>query len=218
MKLRYFLQSGISFFLGLIFTTAGIEKLTGLPDIIGPYYLIEELAKYDLGLYGQFIAFSQIVIGFLLLTNRFRIVGAIMLLPMLSNILMITISLGWNGTPYIVTFFLLLNLLLLLLDYHKLKFILSDSSYAELSTIKLKRKNPLLDLYYLIPLALILSSAYFGWTDTGKMLARSGFFLALMSMLALNFYKFYQRKWVNKIQESDSEKKHIKKASLLNEA
>jgi uncharacterized membrane protein YphA (DoxX/SURF4 family) len=203
-RIKSNLQSGISFFLGLIFTAAGIEKLTGLPDIIGPHYLIEELAKYDLGLYGQFIAFSQMIIGFLLLTNRFRVLGAIMLFPMLCNILMITISLNWNGTPYIVTFLLLLNLLLLLLDYHKLKFILSDSPYSELSRVKLTRKNLTLDVYYLIPLGLILSSAYFGWTDMGKMLARVGFFLALLSMLTLNIYNFSQRKKVNQTKESDS--------------
>ena len=107
---KYIEQVGalLAFFLGLIFMMAGIEKLTGLPDIIGPDYLIEELGKYNLRFFGQFIAYSQLVIGFLLINNRFRLLGSIMLFPMLLNILVVTISLEWRGTPFVVAFLLLI--------------------------------------------------------------------------------------------------------------
>lgn len=180
------IQSALSFFLGLIFTMAGIEKLTGLPDIIGPHYLIEELAKHDLGLYGSFIAYAQLFVGFLLLTNRFRTLGAIMLLPILGNILVITISLNWQGTPYIVACLILLNLIILLLDYHKLKFILSETEAAELNQFKVIRKNKVRDLYYLLPLMIILTGTLFGWSETGKLITRIGFGMALLSLLAFN--------------------------------
>ncbi|MEL6560248.1 MAG: hypothetical protein AAFQ94_18815 [Bacteroidota bacterium] len=180
------IQSALSFFLGLIFTMAGIEKLTGLPDIIGPHYLIEELAKHDLGLYGSFIAYAQLIVGFLLLTNRFRTLGAMMLLPILGNILVITISLNWQGTPYIVAFLILLNLFILLLDYHKLKFIFSETDSTELNQLKVTRKNKTRDLYYLLPLLIILTGSLFGWSETGKLITKIGFGVALLSLLAFN--------------------------------
>ncbi len=65
---------------------------------IGPPWLIERLAEFELGLYGQFIALSQVIIGFMLMTQRFRSLGAVMLLPMILNILMVTISQHWVGT------------------------------------------------------------------------------------------------------------------------
>ena len=72
------IASTIAFILGLIFIKAGMEKLTGIPDIIGPQYLIKDLAEHNLELFGKFIAYSQVIIGFLLITNRFRTIGAIM--------------------------------------------------------------------------------------------------------------------------------------------
>lgn len=188
------LVSGISFFLGLIFLSAGIEKLTGLPDIIGPHYLVEKLAEHGLGLYGQFISYSQIIVGFLLIHNRFRLLGSIMLFPLLLNILMVTISLKWNGTPYVVAFLLLLNVVLLLVDFHKLKFLLTDAAIPELPAIQIKRSNIKLDIYYGCLLLLILIGGHFGWTDTGKLFARTGVFLILVSMLSLRVYSFVQRK------------------------
>jgi hypothetical protein len=52
-----------------------------------------ELEKYNLGLYSVFVAYSQIIIGFMLLIKRFATLGAVMAIPMFTNILMITISL-----------------------------------------------------------------------------------------------------------------------------
>lgn len=80
---------------------------------MGPVWLIDELTKYDLGFYGAFIAYSQVVIGYLLVTTRYKLLGSIMMLPLLANILMVTISLQWRGTPYVICFFLILNMTLL---------------------------------------------------------------------------------------------------------
>lgn len=88
--------------LGIIYFSAGMSKLiAGFPNIIGPVWLIDELAKYNLALFGYFIAIMQSIIGGLLLTNRFRLVALLMLLPMHMCILIIPISLGWQGTPAI---------------------------------------------------------------------------------------------------------------------
>jgi uncharacterized membrane protein YphA (DoxX/SURF4 family) len=102
-------------FLGLTFMTAGLGKLFAghhFPGFIGPVHLQDELAPYGLALYARFVGYCQVFIGTLLLTRRFAAIGAVMLVPMLANILMVTISLGWRGTPWLNACLLGLNLYL----------------------------------------------------------------------------------------------------------
>ena len=114
---------GTRVFLGLIFFSAGLGKLThGLtPGLIGPIWLEERLAQYGLSLWAQFVAWSQLLIGALLLSQRFALLGAVMLVPMLVNILVVTISLQWRGTPYVNAVLLAMNLFLLWVDRERLK-------------------------------------------------------------------------------------------------
>ncbi|MBC6368852.1 hypothetical protein [Algoriphagus sp. AK58] len=114
--MKSFFTQSVSAFLGFTLWGAGMVKLyAGHRFIgwIGPPWLVEQLEKYDLGLYAEFIAVSQIVIGFMLLTTRFKLLGGIMLVPMLLNILMVTISQNWTGTPYVITVLLGMNAFLL---------------------------------------------------------------------------------------------------------
>lgn len=114
--MKPFFNNSISAFLGFTLWGAGMAKLYAghlFIGWIGPPWLVEQLEKYDLGLYAQFIAVSQIVIGFMLLTTRFKLLGSIMLVPMLLNILMVTISQNWTGTPYVIAVFIGMNGLLL---------------------------------------------------------------------------------------------------------
>ena len=114
--MKKILIQGISIFLGFTFWGSGMAKLFFEHKFfgwMGPVWLIDELAKYDLGFYGAFIAYSQVVIGYLLVTTRYKLLGSIMMLPLLANILMVTFSLQWQGTPYIICFFLMLNAILL---------------------------------------------------------------------------------------------------------
>jgi hypothetical protein len=114
--MKNFLIQAISAFLGFTFWGAGMVKLYAGHQFIqwiGPPWLVEKLAEFDLGLYAQFIAISQILIGFMLMTTRFKLLGGIMLLPMILNILMVTISQNWAGTPYVLTVLLMMNVLLL---------------------------------------------------------------------------------------------------------
>ncbi|MBC5772737.1 DoxX family membrane protein [Pontibacter sp. KCTC 32443] len=115
----------IRLFLGYIFFSAGICKLTNgnFGQIIGPPWLEESLAKYGLGLFAQVVAVSQVVCGTLLLSQRFSLLGAVMLVPMNVAILAVTVSMDWQGTPYVNTVFLGLNLVLLGLEYKKFRFL-----------------------------------------------------------------------------------------------
>lgn len=150
---------GLRLFLGLIFFTSGMGKLThgDFPGLIGPVRLDEWLAPYGLGLWVQFVAWSQITVGLLLVSQRFATLGAIMLLPMIANILVVTVSLKWQGTPYINGFLLALNLFLLAADYHKIKFLFFDDA-RDLRQTRLKRSHAPIDVLWLVGFVLCLAS------------------------------------------------------------
>ncbi|TFV94611.1 hypothetical protein E4S40_11390 [Algoriphagus kandeliae] len=116
LKTKKTILNLIAVLLGFTFFGAGMAKLYADHQYfgwIGPTWLIERLEEYQLGFYGQFIALSQIFIGYLLITTRYKLLGSIMLIPMILNILMITISLEWKGTPFVLGGLLFLNFLII---------------------------------------------------------------------------------------------------------
>ncbi|MCB0551350.1 MAG: DoxX family membrane protein [Phaeodactylibacter sp.] len=131
-------------FLGLLFFTGGMSKLMPFPGVMGPTWLIERLAEYELELYGYFIAYSQVTIGLLLLSQRFATLGAVMLFPLLLNMFVITVSMHWRGTPYVIAVFILMNIFLLIADYHRLKYMLFPRTEA-LTAPRLTRPHLRLD-------------------------------------------------------------------------
>ena len=154
--------TAVRIFLGFVFLGGGMSKLfPGFPGLMGPVWLEAKLAQYDLGMFARFIAFSQAVIGWLLLTRRFSTLGAVMLVPMLLNIFMITISQNWKGTPYVIAVFLLMNIYLLIADYHKLKFLITDD-VQPLKKQPLVRKSCTADALCLLALALLLIGGAYG--------------------------------------------------------
>lgn len=167
-KLPQLILLGISIFLGFTFWGAGMAKLFSEHQFfgwIGPVWLIEELEPYGLGFYGRFIAFSQIIIGYLLVTTRYKLLGSIMMLPLIGNILMVTISLQWRGTPIVLGFLLLLDLIIL---WHYRDFfrtlIDEGKSRFDLKTRKIRTRNG--HLVWLAGLALQLFSiqvSYWNW-------------------------------------------------------
>jgi uncharacterized membrane protein YphA (DoxX/SURF4 family) len=149
---------GTRLFLGLIFFTSGMGKLTrgDFPGLIGPVWLEERLAPYGLGLWVQFVAWSQVTIGLLLLSQRFATLGAIMLLPMITNIFVVTVSLQWQGTPFVNAFLIALNLFLLICDFHKIKFLFVDEKH-ELNQTRLPRSYPQIDFLWFLGFLICLT-------------------------------------------------------------
>ncbi|WP_162426059.1 DoxX family membrane protein [Pontibacter pudoricolor] len=129
LKNQYLLMLLIRLFLGYIFFSAGICKLThgNFGQLIGPPWLEEALAKHGLGLFAKVVAISQVICGTLLLSQRYSLLGAVMLVPMNIAILAVTVSMDWQGTPYVNAVFLLLNLMLLGLEYRKFMFLLQPA-------------------------------------------------------------------------------------------
>ncbi len=158
----------IRIFLGLIFFTAGLSKLYfehQFPVVIGPVWLEERLAEHDLGLYARFIAGSQIIAGLLLFSQRFSTLGAVLTFPIILNIFMVTVSMEWQGTPYVNFVLLSLNVWLLAYDYPKLKFMLTDVT-RDIKPLILKRKSRTADMIWLLSALAIISSVPLSYVST----------------------------------------------------
>jgi uncharacterized membrane protein YphA (DoxX/SURF4 family) len=132
IPVKDFLILLIRLFLGYLFVSAGFCKLThgNFGQLMGPPWLEEGLAKYGLAMFARVVAYSQILCGVLLLSQRFSLLGAIMLVPMNIAILAVTVSMNWQGTPYVNAGFLLLNMLLIIYEWPKLRFLLQDGNYT----------------------------------------------------------------------------------------
>jgi uncharacterized membrane protein YphA (DoxX/SURF4 family) len=200
-KLCHYLR----FFLGFIFVTSGFAKIgraAGIPlvSFIGPVDLEAALAPHGLALLGRYIACSQIIIGVCLLSARLATLGAIMLVPMLLSIGVVTISMHFRNTPYIVAVLLCMNILLLLKDWHKLKFIWAESTEA-LKPLPLSLRWRRADVIWLAGALLALASIVIfhlapAW---GKPTMRCGLFIMLLSAF------FYRRPVASSLHRSASD-------------
>jgi len=122
----------LRYLIGGAFVFASIVKIKGerFTSVDGsdsplnsPFHLLETL--YQSGLYWKFLGVGQLVAGFLLMTQRFAKLGALMFLPIISNIFVITVSYGFTGTYYITGLMLLANILLVLWDWDELKILVN---------------------------------------------------------------------------------------------
>ena len=76
---------------------------------------------YQTGLYWQFIGWTQLLAGFFLMTQRFAKLGAVLNLPIILNVFVITISMEFGGTPVITGLMLAANLLLIVWHWGELR-------------------------------------------------------------------------------------------------
>jgi uncharacterized membrane protein YphA (DoxX/SURF4 family) len=106
-----FLPSGLTKVAGNRFTILGVDNPVG--------FFFE--AMYRTGFYWRFLGLCQLAAAALLLIPRTATIGALVYFPLILNIFVITVSLHFNGTPFITGLMLLANLYLLCWDYDKLK-------------------------------------------------------------------------------------------------
>ena len=112
------------------------------PGIIGPVWLEEKLVPFGLGLYARFVAYAQIIIGYLMITWHYRRLASIALVPMLINILIVTISLQWRGTPYVLTFFILQLIHILWIDRNLFSHLIWSTDH-QVQGVKIGSRNHL---------------------------------------------------------------------------
>ena len=95
------------------------KPFTVLPDSnpVGHYFN----ALMDTGFYYEFIGWSQIIAALLLLFPRTAHIGALLFLPIIANIAVLTCSVGFKGTWLITILMTLAGLYLVGWEYDRLK-------------------------------------------------------------------------------------------------
>lgn len=106
------------------FTPSGLTKLLGnrftslpLEDPVGFFFE----AMYQTGFYWRFLGLAQVTAAALLLIPRTTTLGAVIYFPIILNIFLITVSVGFQGTPFITGPMLLGATFLLAWDWHRLR-------------------------------------------------------------------------------------------------
>jgi len=117
-----FIPTGMVKVLGRRFTALGPE------DPIGAFFDV----LYQSGLYWNFIGWAQVIAGVCVLVPATATLGALLFLPIMVNIFVITLSYDFRLTPVVTGLMLLANIYLLCWDYDRFRGILglgaADSS------------------------------------------------------------------------------------------
>ncbi|MEZ4416861.1 MAG: DoxX family protein [Gemmatimonadota bacterium] len=106
-----FIPPSITKILGHRFTSLGLDTPVG--------YFFDALHRT--GAWWQFIGWSQFTAGVLLLIPATATVGAVLFFPIILNIFVITVAVGFTGTPFVTGPMLLAAFFLLCWDYDRLK-------------------------------------------------------------------------------------------------
>lgn len=116
------------YLLGGTFVFASVIKIKGkrftgesgaLHPIDTAWHFFETM--YESGLYWKFIGVSQLLAGFLLMTQKYSKLGALVNFPLILNIFVITLSYYFAFTYVITGMILFANLILLAWDWDHLK-------------------------------------------------------------------------------------------------
>ena len=113
--------------LALAFTPSGWTKLIGhrftaLPVEHPVGFFFE--AMYRTGFYWNFLGAAQLGAALLLLIPRTHALGALLYFPIVANVFLITVSMGFRGTPVVTGLMLMANLFLVCWHYDSWKRIL----------------------------------------------------------------------------------------------
>ena len=115
-----FLPSGVTKILGRRFTVLGVE------DPVGFFFE----AMYRTGVWWRFIGAMQLTAALLLLIPRTQALGALLYFPIIVNIFLITVGIGFTGTPVITAMMFLASLYLVCWHYDAWKRIVFSRQYA----------------------------------------------------------------------------------------
>ncbi len=105
-----FTPSGWTKLVGNRFTNLGTDTPVG--------FFFEAL--YQTGFYWRFLGAVQLLAALLILIPRTTTLGALLYFPIIVNIFLITVSMHFQGTPYITGLMLLGSVFLLCWDYDRL--------------------------------------------------------------------------------------------------
>lgn len=130
LKSFQILTISVRYLLGLAFVWASIFKIKGVrftpqsaenTPIDSLSHLLE--AMFRSGFFWHFIGWGQFIAGFLLMSQTFSTLGALVFFPIMLNIFILTTSFESPGILTVTSLMLLANIYLLLWDWNKLKFV-----------------------------------------------------------------------------------------------
>lgn len=116
------------YLIGGTFVFASLIKIKGhrftsesgeLNPINSAWHFFETM--YQSGLYWKFIGIAQLIAGFLLMTQRYSKLAALINLPIILNIFIITLSYYFAYTPVVTGLMLFANLLLIFWEWNEIK-------------------------------------------------------------------------------------------------
>jgi hypothetical protein len=122
------------YLIGAAFVFASVVKIQGKrfttidginEPINSAWHMFETL--YQSGLWWKFLGLGQIIAGLLLMTQRYAKLGALMFLPVIANVFVITLSYDFRGTPLITGLMLIANIILVLWDWDELKVLINKT-------------------------------------------------------------------------------------------
>ncbi|CAL2086778.1 hypothetical protein [Tenacibaculum sp. 190524A05c] len=122
----------LRYVIGFAFVFASIVKIQGLRfttdsgaenPINTAWHFFETM--YQSGLYWKFLGLSQLISGLILMTQKYAKLGALLFLPIIANVFVITISYDFRGTPVITGLMLLANFILIAWDWNTLKILVN---------------------------------------------------------------------------------------------
>ncbi|MBE9047739.1 hypothetical protein IQ255_25635 [Pleurocapsales cyanobacterium LEGE 10410] len=131
VPLLYRFTLGTRILLAIGFIPTGMVKLLGYrftllstETEVGAFFEV----LYQSGLYWQFLGFSQVVAGLLLLVPYFSALGALVFTAIITNIVVITISIDFAYTPIVTIPMLLATLWLVIWDYDRFRSLFFNST------------------------------------------------------------------------------------------
>lgn len=153
----------LRYLIGFAFIFASLVKIQGLRftaesgaenPINSAWHFFETL--YESGLYWRFLGIAQFITGTLLVTQKYAKLGAILFLPIIVNVFVITISYDFRGTPIITGLMLLSTLFLIFWDWDSLKVLINKKPT---NSDKKRLENDNLWMYLGISFVIITSIA-----------------------------------------------------------
>jgi len=114
-------------------------------------------------IYWNFIGWSQLLAGCLLITQRYARIGALLFLPIITNIFVLTFAYQFKGTVYITALMLLANLLLVAWEWPFLSgLFLSGQQAVNINVVESKVEHKAFWTYLgiLLFVFLVLSSLF----------------------------------------------------------
>ena len=125
--------------IAITFILSGLRKLPGvkftilpITNPVGAYFQ----AMYETGFYWNFIGYFQIIVGVLLLFNRFMVASSLLMMPVTINIFLISVALNMSGTPIITSMMVLGNLFLMMWHYEHYLSLLSKPEKNQVKLFK----------------------------------------------------------------------------------